>query len=265
MEEEILLSVENLSCGYGNKIILKEIDFQMKEGEFLGIIGPNGVGKSTLLKTILRIIPRLKGKIFFKKREINQIPRKILAQQIAYVSQQAQAWFSFSVREILKMGRYPFLKRYKSEGKRDFEVIEEKVGLTGIGNLISADLEELSLGERQLVFITRALIQEPKLILLDEPTAHLDIGHEIKIFDLLYRLNRQNNISIISVLHDLNLASQYCDRLLILFEGKIERWGKPQEVLDYKIIEKIYNTVVVVKENPITKRPHIFTIPEKFR
>lgn len=265
MGEKILLKIENLSCGYGDKIVLRDINLQMKEGEFLGIIGPNGVGKSTFLKTILRIIPCLGGKIFLRDKDIFKVPRKTLAQEIAYVPQQTQVWFSFSVVEILRMGRYPFLKRYKSESKKDWEIIYEKAKLTGIENLIFSNLDELSLGERQLVFITRALIQEPKLLLLDEPTAHLDIGHEIKIFDLLYRLNRENKISIISVLHDLNLASQYCDRLIILFEGRIEKFGKPEEVLDYKIIEKIYNTIVVVKDNPITKRPHIFTIPEKFR
>jgi len=261
----ILLNVEDLSCGYGEKVVLKGISFQMEEGEFLGIIGPNGAGKSTLLKTILRIIPPLKGRIFFRDKDISKFSRIMLAQEIAYVPQQTQVWFSFSVMEILKMGRYPFLRRYKSEAKKDLDIIQEKIKLTGIENLVYSNLEELSWGERQMVFITRALIQEPKLLFLDEPTAHLDVGHEIKIFDLLYRLNRQNNISIISVLHDLNLASQYCDRLLILFDGRIEKFGKPEEVLDYRTIEKIYDTVVIVKENPITKRPYVFTIPEKFR
>ncbi|MCM8784000.1 MAG: ABC transporter ATP-binding protein [Candidatus Omnitrophica bacterium] len=264
-EKKILLSVENLSSGYGRKTVLKNINFQIKEGEFLGIIGPNGAGKSTLLRNILRILPSLKGKILFRDKDIRSISPRILAQEIAYVPQQTQVWFSFSVLEILKMGRYPFLKRYKVERKKDWEVIEAKVRLTGIENFISASIDELSLGEKQMVFITRALIQEPTLILLDEPTAHLDIGHEIKIFDLLDKLNRQKNITVISVLHDLNLASQYCNRLLLLSEGEMIRLGTPQEVLDYKLIEEVYDTVVVVKDNPVTKRPHIFTIPQKLR
>ncbi|MCM8779522.1 MAG: ABC transporter ATP-binding protein [Candidatus Omnitrophica bacterium] len=264
-EEKILIKLENLSCGYGKRMVLEDINFQMEEGEFIGIIGPNGAGKSTLLKTILRIIPPLRGRIFFKEKDISQIPRKLLAQEIAYVPQQTQVWFSFSVEEILRMGRYPFLTRYRGEGERDWKIIQEKIKLTGIENLFLRNLEELSSGERQMVFITRALIQEPKLLLLDEPTAHLDIGHEIEIFDLLYRLNREDKLSIIVVLHDLNLASQYCDRLIILFAGRIEKSGKPQEVLDYRTLEKVYETVALVKENPITQRPHIFIIPEKFR
>lgn len=260
----MLLKVENLSSGYGENVVLKDVDFQMEEGEFIGIIGPNGAGKSTLLRTILRIIPSLEGNIFFRGKNIVQIPRRVLAREVAYVPQQTQAWFSFSVGEILRMGRYPFLKRWETEKKKDLEIIQEKINLTGIENLTSRNLEELSQGERQMVFITRALIQEPKLLLLDEPTAHLDIGHEMKIFDLLHRLNSQNNISIISVLHDLNLASQYCNRLFIMKDGRIIKSGTPLEVLNYKIIEEVYGTVVVVKENPITKKPHVFTIPEKF-
>ena len=260
-----LLEVKNLSCGYGEKVILKDISFQMQKGEFLGIIGPNGVGKSTLLKTMLKIIPFLKGRIIFRGSDISGLSQKSLARNIAYVPQQTQAWFSFAVLEILLMGRYPFLGRLESESKSDWEAMQKKVGLTRIENLLYANLDELSLGERQMVFITRALVQEPSLLLLDEPSAHLDIGHEIKIFDLLQKLNRENNLSVITVLHDLNLASQYCNRLVLLSEGKIKKIGTPQEVLDYKTIEEVYQTVVVVKENPVSQKPHVFTIPEQFR
>lgn len=262
---DALLEINSLSCGYGKKIILEDISFEIREGEFVGIIGPNGVGKSTLLKTILKIIHPLKGRIIFKGKDISGLSQKSLARNIAYVPQQTQAWFSFSVLEILMMGRYPFLRRYEAERRIDWEIMRKKIELTGIENLISANLDELSLGEKQMVFITRALVQEPLLLFLDEPSAHLDIGHEIKIFDLLERLNREDSLSVITVLHDLNLASQYCSRLVLLSEGRIKKIGTPREVLDYKIIEETYKTVVVVKENPLTKKPQVFTIPEQFR
>ncbi|MCX5656905.1 MAG: ABC transporter ATP-binding protein [Candidatus Omnitrophica bacterium] len=262
---EILLEAESISCGYGKKIILKDISFEVKEGEFLGIIGPNGAGKSTLLKTVSKIIPPLSGAVYYQGEDISKLRHKVLARNMAYVSQEAQVWFSFSVLEILMMGRYPFLKRLEAEGKADWDIMKKAVSLTDIGELIYNSLDELSSGERQLVFIAKSLIQEPKLLLLDEPTAHLDIGHEMKIFDLLRKLNRQYRLSIIAVLHDLNLASQYCDRLLLLSGGGIKKAGTPEEVLEYKIIEEAYNTVVVIKENPISKKPHVFTIPEKLR
>ncbi len=261
---ETLLETKNLSCGYGEKIILKDISFGIKEGEFLGIIGPNGAGKSTLLKTASKIISPLSGAVYYQGEDISKLRRKALARNMAYVSQEAQAWFSFSVLEILMMGRYPFLKRLEAEGKADWDIMKKAVSLTDIGELIYNSLDELSSGERQLVFIAKALIQEPKLLLLDEPTAHLDIGHEMKIFDLLRKLNRQYRLSIITVLHDLNLAGQYCDRLLLLSGGGIKKIGTPEEVLEYKTIEESYNTVVVVKENPISKKPHVFTIPGQF-
>lgn len=262
---ETLLEAKNLSCGYGKKIILKDISFGIKEGEFLGIIGPNGAGKSTLLKTVSKIIPPSSGVVYYQGEDISKLRHKVLARNMAYVSQEAQAWFSFSVLEILMMGRYPFLKRLEAEGKADWDIMKKAVSLTDIEGLIYNNLDELSSGERQLVFVAKALIQEPKLLLLDEPTAHLDIGHEMKIFDLLRKLNRQYRLSIVAVLHDLNLAGQYCDRLLLLSGGGIKKTGTPQEVLEYKIIEESYNTVVVVKENPISKKPYVFTIPEQLR
>jgi len=164
------------------------------------------------------------------------------------------------------LGRIPHFKKFQFlETNKDLEIVEEVMKLTGVLEIKDRFLKETSGGERQLVLITKALAQQPKLLLLDEPTAHLDITHKIKILDLIRRLNKKYGLTVLIVLHDLNLASQYCDRLILLKEGKIYKIGTPSEVLTYQIIEEVYQTVVVVKENPINLRPYVFLVSEEER
>lgn len=260
-----LLEIKNLSAGYLDKIVISNINFSIKKAEFVGIIGPNGVGKSTLIRALSRTLKPFSGTILYNGRDIYRTPLNEIARSIAVVPQDMVIVFEFLVWDIVMMGRIPHIKKFKKETKRDLEVVERSLGLTNTKELADRFINELSAGERQRVIIAKALAQEPALLILDEPTSHLDISHQIEIFDLVKGLSRREDLTVISVLHDLNLASEYCDRLILMSEGKIFADGTPREVLNYKTIEKVYKTIVVVGENPVSKRPYIFLVPKEER
>lgn len=265
-----MLEVKNLTCGYdsprfcsqgrGSKFVLKDINFKVDTGELVGIIGPNGSGKTTLLRAITRVLSTKKGTILFEGKNILQMGLKELAKSVAVVSQNIETGF-MTVEEFVLLGRIPHYQKFQFfETKKDIEIAEKCMNLTDTFKLKDQLMGQVSGGERQLALITRALTQEPKLILLDEPTAHLDIAHQVGILDLIKRLNKELGLTVIMVLHDLNLASEYCDRLILINDGRIHKIGQPQDVLDYRIIEEVYRTVVVIEKNPISKKPHVFLV-----
>lgn len=257
---DALLKVDKLFGGYGKVIVIKDVSFDIKRGEFLGIIGPNGSGKSTLLRLMSRVLSPEEGTLLFENKDITTIRLKELCQKIAFVPQDTLISFSFSVWEIVLMGRIPHLGRLQLETKKDFAVAENSLSLTDSLQLKDKSIDQLSAGERQRVIIAKALAQEPTLLLLDEPTSHLDIGHQIEILDLLRKLNRETNLSIVMVLHDLNLASEYCNRIILLNEGKIFKSGSPDEVLTYQNIEAVYKTIVIVNKNPLSSKPYVMLV-----
>jgi iron complex transport system ATP-binding protein len=258
----VLLEVRNLTCGYGVKVILREIDFQLRKGELLGIIGPNGSGKTTLLRAITKVIRPMGGVILFEGRDIKEISYKELARKLSIVSQNHETGW-MGVEEFVLLGRIPYYRKLQFlERRDDLEIVRRRMRLTGTIGLKDRLLGELSGGERQLVHLARALTQEPELLLLDEPTAHLDITHQVIILDLIRKLNKEFGLTVVMVLHDLNLASEYCQRLILINDGRVYRDGPPEEVLSYKIVEEVYKTVVVVEKNPITGRPYVFLVPE---
>lgn len=259
----VLLKIDNLSGGYAKETIIKDVSFDIKKGEFLGIIGPNGSGKSTLLRLMSRILLPQKGQVLFENKGITGMKLKELCQRVAFVPQDTLISFSFTVWEIALMGRIPHLKRLQLETKKDFAITEDALLLTDSLQLKDKRIDCLSAGERQRVIIAKALAQEPVLVLLDEPTSHLDIGHQVEILDLLRKLNREKGLSIVMVLHDLNLASEYCDRIILLDKGEIFKSGFPPEVLTYQNIEAVYRTVVVVNKNPISSKPYIMLVSGK--
>ena len=260
-----MLEIKNLVCGYDN-FLLKDINFKVNSSELVGIIGPNGSGKTTLIRAITKLVKPKEGKIIYQGKDITELSFKELAKEIAVVSQDVHFPDMVKVKDFVLLGRIPHFKKFQLlETNRDLEIAEEVMKLTGVLESKDRFLKETSGGERQLVLITKALAQQPKLLLLDEPTAHLDITHKIKILDLIRRLNKKYGLTVLIVLHDLNLASQYCDRLILLKEGKIYKIGTPSEVLTYQIIEEVYQTVVVVKENPINLRPYVFLVSEEER
>lgn len=255
-----MLEIKALTCGYQGKFFLQNINLKIDHQELVGIIGPNGSGKTTLLRAITRIIKPQKGGIFLEGKDIWLLPLKEMAQKVAVVSQNLPVDY-LTVEEFVLLGRIPHFGRFQFlETKKDVEVTENALKLTGIFSLRNQCLSEISEGERQLAFIARALAQEPKLLLLDEPTAHLDIAHQIEVLNLIKRLNRALGLTVIIVLHDLNLASEYCQRLVLLKGGKVFKNGLPEEVLTYQVIEEVYNTVVVVEKNPLSSRPLVLLV-----
>lgn len=278
-----LLKIQNLTAGYAGKPVIQDISFTIIPGELVGIIGPNGAGKTTLFRLLTRLLKPWAGEVRYRGRNVLDIPSQELARYVAVLPQNLPMVFPFTVTDFILMGRLPHLKRWQSFREHDLEITQAVMKMTEIKDLEARYITELSGGELQRVLLAQALAQEPELLLLDEPTSHLDIGHQVEIMDLIKRLNKpvasteqrvtRNNpslltthyspLTIIMVLHDLNLAGEYCDRMILLSEGKIHSMGSPKEVLTYQNIEKVYKTVVVVKENPITGKPYIILVPKE--
>jgi iron complex transport system ATP-binding protein len=257
----VLLKISNLSGGYYKEDVIRGLSLDINQGDFLVIIGPNGSGKTTLLRLVSRVLNFKKGNILYKGRDIAQMNLKEFCRSVAFVSQDISTGFSFTVMDLVLMGRIPHLKRLQFETKRDIEIAQEKLALTDALSLKDKLIDELSAGERQRVVIARALAQEPELLFLDEPTSHLDIGHQVQILDLLKKLNRESNLTIVMILHDLNLASAYSNRIALLDQGMVFKEGKPEEVLTYQNIEKVYKTIVLVNNHPVTGKPNVVLVP----
>ena len=211
------------------------------------MIGPNGSGKTTLIRAITRAIKLAEGEVLIKRKPLAGLSLHELAQWVAVVARLHDLDVQMRVEDLVLLGRIPHRKSLQlMERRSDLDIAGSVMDLTGIRNLKSRFVDSLSSGERQLAFIARALAQEPELLLLDEPTSHLDIGHQARVLDLIRTLNRDKGLTVMVVLHDLNLASQYCDRLFLLNDGMLWKDGTPEEVLTYRTIEEVYHTAVIV-------------------
>lgn len=255
MTEIPLLQASGIVAGYGEKMILKGIDLVLPAGEFLGIIGPNGSGKSTLIKALTGVIPLKQGKVLFAGRPLRDYAPHERARCIAVVPQPSVPLFSFTVREMVEMGRHPHIGRFAAAGETDLHAVEEALALTDISHLQQRTVDQISAGELQRVIIARALAQRPRLLLLDEPTAHLDIGHQMDIFALLVRLSTEQGLAILCISHDLNLAAEYCQRLILLSMGQIAAMGTPSEVVTEEHLHEVYGTLVHVNASPYSGQP----------
>ena len=258
-----MLDVRNISAGYGGAAVLRGVDLRVAEGEMLSIIGPNGCGKTTLLRAVSGVLPIAGGDVLLDGRPIGDIPRKRFAQVVACVTQEIAADFSFDVREIVTMGRTPYISRFGWESRHDLEVVERVMAQADVAHLADRPITDLSGGERQRAFIAMALAQEPRLLLLDEPTSHLDINHQVGILNIVRALNREQGVTVLMVSHDLNLAAEYSDRLLMLREGLAAHEGAPDEVLTEAHIGEVYGATVRMERNPVTGRPHVMLIPHE--
>ncbi len=238
--DEPVLEARSLHCGYDGREVLADVDAELRRGEFLGLIGPNGSGKTTLLRALAGRLPASGGAVVLDGTPLSAHPRREVAQRLAVVPQMTSPPFEFTVAEIVAMGRTPHLGRLEREGPEDRDAIERAMDLTGTEALGDRPVTELSGGEFQRVIIARALAQEAPIMLLDEPVAHLDIGHQVEIFDLLLRLNRDEDRSILCVSHDLNLAARYCDRLVAMDAGRVVAEGPPTEVLTEQRVSELY-------------------------
>ncbi len=254
-----MVTVRSITAGYGSHTALRDVDFKVDEGEFMGILGPNGSGKSTLLRVISGVLKPWNGEVLISGKKVFEIKRKEVAKLLAVVLQESHVAFDFTVSEVVLMGRNPYLRRFQMEGEEDLRVARESMEVTDTLHLMERSIHELSAGERQRAVIARALAQKPRILLLDEPTAHLDIHHQIEILDLLKRLNREG-LTILMVSHDLNLASEYCERIIFLKEGKLIASGSSTEIFQPSLIEEVYQIKPLVEKNPITGRPMVIPI-----
>ncbi len=248
---------ENIGFRYQKEWILEDLSFTGAEGEFFGIIGPNGSGKTTLLKIVDGILNPERGSVCIGKTDIREMKRNTFAKIVAMVPQDSPMIFPFTVHEVVLMGRAPHLGRLMFERKSDFAVSQKAMELTDTLSLAERNINELSGGERQRVLIARALAQEPGVILLDESTAHLDIKHQVAFFELIMGLNRKEGLTVIAVTHDINLASLFCDRIMLLKKGCIHSIGTPDEVITESNIKEVYETDVFVDCNPQTGLPRV--------
>jgi iron complex transport system ATP-binding protein len=256
------LNIEKLSCGYSSGFQLKEITFSVQKGSFAGIIGPNGSGKTTLFKGISGRLQAKSGTVVLADTNLGDIKPMDKARRIAVVSQFPDV-ADITVEDYVLMGRLPYREMFQFfESKRDHAIAKKYMQLTGIFEHRTKLMTELSGGEQQLAAIAQALSQEPELLLLDEPTSHLDISHSVQILNLVQKLNHETGLTVLMIIHDLNLAAEFCDYLIMLDHGKIYTMGTPSDVLNYQNIENVYNTVVVTQNNPLSGKPAIFLVSE---
>ena len=257
-----ILNIQNLCCGYP-KFQLSDICLDMPKGSFAGIIGPNGSGKTTLFRAITGTLGIKSGKIMLGDKNLRTLAPRQRAQNIAIVSQFIDAG-DISVEDYVLMGRIPYQSRFSFfESDDDLRIAREYMTMTDTWRFKDQLMSELSGGEQQLAAIARALTQEPELLLLDEPTSHLDITHQVHILNVLQQLNQEMGLSVLMVIHDLNLASEYCDRLILVNQGRIHTQGTPEEVLTFQNIEDVYQTVVVTQPNPLSGKPAVFLATQK--
>lgn len=256
MAEEMLL-IKNGCFSFVDNQVLNNINLEIKKNDFVGIIGPNGAGKSTLLRLLAGILDITAGEVKLYGLNISDYERKKLAVQLAYVPQSVDIAFPFQVREVLNMGRFPLVKGILDEDEAGREIIEDILQKMDLSEFKNRPYNSLSGGEKQRTIISSALVQQAPILLLDEPTSALDLKHQQIVMEYLLSLQQKNENTVIIVTHDLNLASRFCSRLIMLDNGSILADGSPDEVLQFSLIEKVYGIKVYIDVNPFTKSVYV--------
>lgn len=252
----MILKTRNLKVSYGNKIILKNINLNIKKGEIVTIVGPNGSGKSTLIKALSRCLKPKEGNILLNGKNIKKISTKEIAKEIAILPQNKNIPSDITVGNLVSYGRYPHLKFGKRLGKKDKKIIDWAIKKTNLNNLKERFISDLSGGEKQRAWIAIALAQKPNILMLDEPTTYLDISYQIEILELIKQLNNLFGITIIMVLHDLNHATRYSDSIYVLKEGQIYKHGSPEDVLNKKLLKEIFKINAHIYKDKINNCPY---------
>ena len=255
------VEVQDLSFSYRNGRVLRGVSFTLGGGEILGVIGPNSAGKTTLLRLLSRVLTPEAGRIFLFGRDLAAMAKREVARHVAVVPQEFQVAFPFTVEQVVSMGRYPHTHGIGLENPDDQQVVQQALDETGTSHLSRKYLDQLSGGEKQRAVIARALAQEPRLLLLDEPMAHLDLSHQMEIVRLLKRLKQERGLTIILVSHDLNAAVECSDRLLLLKSGEVVTAGRPEEVMRPEILEKAYGCPIWIGTDPETGSMRILPRP----
>ena len=267
MECEIkkIIEFKNVSAGYFKKPVLKDIYLRIEKGSWTGIIGRNGAGKSTLLKVLCGLLKPFSGEIKINGKTVSDYSKKEYSKIVAFMPQNTDTSFPFSVEEFIMLGRYPYMNVFKVPSAKDYEAVCEVMEFTGVKDFAKRNVNELSGGEKQRALIAQTIVQETDIMIFDEPTSHLDIGSQGDILELLKLLNEKYGKTVITTLHDLNAAGEFCDFTALMQEGKIKNYGKPEQVLNYADIEEVYKTTVIVKTNPISGKPYVIPIQKRVK
>lgn len=255
-----MIQINQISFSYADSPVIRELSFSIEAGEFVGIIGPNGAGKSTLLKLLDRILRPQHGSIELNNKRLSQYNRKELARLIGFVQQDFSSAFNFSALDIVLMGRFPHQKSFSFDSAQDLEIARRVMILTDCDYLRQREFNTLSGGERQRIVLSSALAQEPKILLLDEPTNALDLKHQLHFYEILSKLNHERGMTILTVTHDVNLAAQFCQRIIIMKNGEILADGKTSDVLNKETLQGVYDTPLEIVRHPNSRLPVI--LPE---
>lgn len=254
----MMLEVDDLKAGYDGREVLKGVSFQMKQGEMVGIIGPNGAGKSTLLKAVMGQIPIFSGKVSVMGGLVQELSPKEFAKRAAYLQQSAETTFSYTAREVVMAGRYPYLSWWQQESEADRRLADACLAYTGVEGLAERPLPAMSGGQRQRVLLAKVLAQQTPLLLLDEPSTGLDLVYQEEIFRFCQELCRAGK-TVLMVVHELSLAARFCSRLLLIAGGRKLADGIPSDVLSPQNLSQAYGRDFRVVCNPLTGHLDIFT------
>lgn len=254
------VQAKELDFAYDGNLILKAINLEAHAGEILALVGPNGSGKTTLLKNIAGVLRPQKGVVYLDLQDTARLSPKEIAKKLAVLAQESRCSFNFTVREIVELGRLPHLKRFTGLSAEDHRAVEQAMRVTSSWQFASRSINELSSGERQRVFLAMALAQEPKILLLDEPTSHLDINYQLEIMEII-RARADTGLTVIIAIHDLNLAASFADEIAMLHEGKLVVRGSPQEVLTEELIHLTFGAQVAVRKD--LEHNSIYILPQR--
>ncbi|MBR6801606.1 MAG: ABC transporter ATP-binding protein [Eubacteriaceae bacterium] len=261
--ENYALSFENVTVAFGEVEVLRNFSCDIKKGEFVSVIGPNGSGKSTMINAILQSIRTKSGEIYLNGKNNKDYSSKQRAQYAAVVPQVFSTSFAFKAWDVVMMGRNPYLSRMQSETAEDVAIVEEAMRITNTLHLKDRKITSLSGGERQRVIIAGALAQKPKLLILDEPTNHLDIHHTLEILQLVKKLNVEEGLTVFAVLHDINMAARFSDRLILMKNGVNVKTGTIEEIVNEETLKPVYMIDMVVKNNPLTQSLEMVALRKK--
>jgi iron complex transport system ATP-binding protein len=255
----VRLYTNDLNIGYGERLIVKDLNIEIPDKKITTIIGPNGCGKSTLLKAITRIVSQQSGTVFLDGMDISKENTKILAKKMAILPQTPESASGLTVGELVSYGRFPFQKGFGRLTKRDYEIIDWALEVTGTIDYKFRSVDALSGGQRQRVWIAMALAQETEMIFLDEPTTYLDMAHQLEVLELLQKLNAEQERTIIMVLHDLNQAARFADYIIALKDGEIVKAGSCEEVINRDVLKKVFHIDAEIGRDPRTGKPMCIT------
>lgn len=251
------LTLNNIHFAYDDKTLIDNLSLEIQAGKLTVILGPNGSGKTTLIKLMSKVLTAQSGQVAMYGQDMTQMIQKNISQTLAIVPQNTAVEFEFSVEEIVAMGRYPHLKRFAKEGQNDQRIIENAMKSTDVYRLKDRAITALSGGEVQRVIIARALAQEPKILILDEPISHLDIQHQLDLLQLVKSLSVNHQMTVVMILHDLNYAMSFADQVILMHDGAIAAQGQPTEVLTATQIKHVYGVDTCIVKHPTTGKNHI--------